>query len=726
MKVSVVIVNYKVKENLLKCLSSIKKKFSDVAYEIIIVENDTNEDLSSLFKKDKHIKYIRSEKNLGYGAGNNFGTKSAKGDFIFFLNPDTVIQNNGIKSIFNLFKDDSVGAVAPILLNEKLKPYATQGMKRLTPTRATFSLSFINSLFPNNPISREYFLKDVDRRKEFEAEVIPGTAFIMRKSLFKKIGGFDKQFFLFFEENDLFNRISDRGYKLLMSPSFRVIHTWGESTKMRNDVDKIFHKSRFLYFKKYYGLLAAIFIDLFLRINKTVIIFSIIFALGAFLRLHDIERNTVFIGDQAWFFLSARDMILQHKIPLIGITSSHTWLHQGPLWTYMLALGMLILGFSPVSGSYVGVLFDILSIYLIYRIGRDFFSNRVGIISSFIYSFSSLPMYNAWMPYHTSTIPFFVLLFLYSLMSWVNGKTKYFPLVIICMGLLYNLELSNVIFWPVIVFYFVYGFIKRKEWVTELLRIKMLPVFILAFVVPMIPVIIYDFYNGFPQTLKYAAWFGYKALQFLGFFPKETSNTYSYSDIFYYFMGFYERLIIPRNLYLSLMLLVTSYLFVFYQFLKKRCSIGYGVLFSTTTIALLGLIAAKTPSGAYIPMLIPSLVLCLGVLFSYIFEKNKAITMVLILPIFLYNFFYVVDHKFKLGPELDDEIVHANQILKLADGKKYKIMYTGKMGKIATSVMKYDYLTWYLANNPPSDKNYTYLITVLEAQNVTIERHKVR
>ena len=74
-----------------------------------------------------------------------------------------------------------------------------------------------------------------------------------------------------------------------------------------------------------------------------------------------------FIGDQGWFYISARDILLTGKIPLVGITSSHIWLHQGPYWTYMLAIMLFLFHFNPVSGAYLTAVIGLLTVFLIYR-----------------------------------------------------------------------------------------------------------------------------------------------------------------------------------------------------------------------------------------------------------------------------------------------------------------------------------------------------------------------
>ncbi len=109
-EVSIIIVNYKVEKELLECIDSIKKSNTKTQYEIIVIDN--------------------SENNVGYGAGNNLGAKKAKGEFLFFLNPDTKVFPGTIDNLVELIKKEkNVGIVAPLLLDQNQNPYKLQGSK---------------------------------------------------------------------------------------------------------------------------------------------------------------------------------------------------------------------------------------------------------------------------------------------------------------------------------------------------------------------------------------------------------------------------------------------------------------------------------------------------------------------------------------------------------------------------------------------------------------------
>ncbi len=242
-KVSIIIVKYQNKEVLTNCLNSIKKNVK-VKHQVIVVDND--------------------KKNIGFGAGCNKGSLKAKANYLFFLNPDTLVFKNSIKSLVKFLDTyPQVSAVAPILLNKKKQPYAIQGTNNLTPLRGIFALSFINKYFPNNPVSKKYWINVLNKTKPIQAQVLPGSAFLIRKDVFNQIKGFDKNFFLYFEESDLFYRLTKKNHKFFILPQAKIIHYWGKSTPKSAKIKKIFKNSRFYYFKKHFGLIKALLVEVF-------------------------------------------------------------------------------------------------------------------------------------------------------------------------------------------------------------------------------------------------------------------------------------------------------------------------------------------------------------------------------------------------------------------------------------------------------------------------------
>lgn len=267
-KVSIIVVYYSNLEKFKETLNSIYDKNWNTKFEVIAVNNAAMEIPRSLKRKFPKVFFIKSPKNGGYGYGNNLGARQAKGEFLFILNPDTKLQNGSLDKLTSfLDTHPEVVIVAPNLVTTKGKLFPQMGSAELTPFRGIVVLSFINSLFPKNPVSQKYWLTNIPKNKLREVGVVPGSAFMIRRNLFEKIGGFDEKFFLFFEESDLCKRVRESGYKIFIYPEAQVEHSWTNRKATSKRVEKAFTESRFYFFRKHYGLVWAIVVEVFARFS---------------------------------------------------------------------------------------------------------------------------------------------------------------------------------------------------------------------------------------------------------------------------------------------------------------------------------------------------------------------------------------------------------------------------------------------------------------------------
>lgn len=101
MDVSIIIVNYNTKKLTSDCIQSVIDKTLGIDYEIILVDNASTDGSKELFENDERIIYIYSDKNGGFGYGNNRGMEIAQGKYFFLLNSDTILLNNAVKEFFD-------------------------------------------------------------------------------------------------------------------------------------------------------------------------------------------------------------------------------------------------------------------------------------------------------------------------------------------------------------------------------------------------------------------------------------------------------------------------------------------------------------------------------------------------------------------------------------------------------------------------------------------------
>jgi GT2 family glycosyltransferase len=730
--ISIIIVQYRVKEELFNCIQSIIYSKPKTTYEIIVVDNDEVKTIKKdLLRRFPEVVYIPNV-NKGFGQGNNVGAKRAKGEYLFFLNPDTIVFKKSIDVLYQfLGKNKKAGIVAPFLLHEDEKPFKQQGVKDLTPFRAVFSISVINKFFPNNPIAKNYFIQ-WDKITTKEVDVVPGTAFMINKKLYSSFGGFDEHFFLYFEEFDLCKRVKEKGYKLFIEPKAKIIHLWERSTKKRNDINKIFNESRFYYFKKNFGLIPALFTNAFLSFGKTAFISLLILLLAAFLLFYQLNQFMDFISDQGWFYLSARDMLLTGHIPLVGITSSHTWLHQGPLWTYLLAGALYIGKFNPVYGAYLTASIGLLTVWLVYKIGSEIFSPSTGIIASLFYATSPLIIHNARMPYHTSLIPIFTLIWTFVLYKWVTGYKYGFPMLIVILAILYNFELSMVVLAPILIIILFYGLAKKTQWARGIITPKILLLSFIGLIIPMIPIILYDIHHGYPQTLKFGIWIIYKSAFFLHIpvlhsdIPGET-----YQSMFSFASIRIPRLIFISSAVVSWIILLISFinlLIINYNLFKRRKFLQqFSILLLLFVIPLFFYIAEKTNSDAYWPVFFPTIAFMVGIFFDRMLSFRRFYYLFIGLLIFftcVNVWAFIGSNYLKSESTLSfyDRIAVAKQIIKESDGKEYNILGNGTDNRNAIATLNYQYLTWWLGHGPSNNNQKIHFYISEQGSKIIVQK----
>ena len=213
--VSIIIINYNGKHHLEKCLKSLMQ-IDYKNYEIILVDNNSIDDSINFVKKFyPSVGIIQLEKNYGFAEPNNIGAKKATGEFLLFLNNDTIVKPNFISELVKVINTDSKIAICQSFL---LKPNG----------EIDSSGDFVDTL------GRAYS----SRKKVSEVREIlgaRGAAMLIRKESFFDLGKFDKSFFASFEDVDMGWRAWLWGYRVVLVPSSVVYHTGGQTIKNISD-----------------------------------------------------------------------------------------------------------------------------------------------------------------------------------------------------------------------------------------------------------------------------------------------------------------------------------------------------------------------------------------------------------------------------------------------------------------------------------------------------------
>jgi GT2 family glycosyltransferase len=256
MDCSIIIVNYNTKTITNNCIESVKKFTEGISYEIILVDNASSDDSVAFFNEMKDIIFIRSSENIGFGRANNLGAEQAKGEFLFLLNSDTVLVENSIKKLVDFFEDKeaelNIGSLGCILVDKEMN-YNGCGSNF---TSCAEEIHHYKTIIPG----LRYFFKNKPvnlyplRESFFEIDYVIGADLMIKNHVFKNMKGFDKDFFMYYEESDLQYRMKRAGYKAYIYTETKIIHLEdGSGKEIKNYSNKkriITHTSKNLFLKK--------------------------------------------------------------------------------------------------------------------------------------------------------------------------------------------------------------------------------------------------------------------------------------------------------------------------------------------------------------------------------------------------------------------------------------------------------------------------------------------
>jgi len=241
MKLSIIIVNYNVKNFLEQCLSSIQNASKDINLEVFVVDNNSIDKSTQMVKnKFPDVNLICNTTNVGFSKANNQAIKKSTGKYVLLLNPDTIIQENTLSETICFLEKNSIAGALGVKMIDGSGQFLPESKRSLpTPSIAFYKIFGLSKLFPRSKEFGKYHLNYLDTEKTHEIDVISGAFFMIRKSVLNKIGLLDESFFMYGEDIDFSYRIQKAGYKNYYLPTTSIIHYKGESTK-KTSVNYIF------------------------------------------------------------------------------------------------------------------------------------------------------------------------------------------------------------------------------------------------------------------------------------------------------------------------------------------------------------------------------------------------------------------------------------------------------------------------------------------------------
>jgi hypothetical protein len=256
MDLSVIIVNYNVRQFLENALTSIKKAMEGIDGEIFVVDNASEDGSVEMVKaRFPEARVIENTVNLGFAKANNIALKCAQGRFFLLINPDTIVQEDTLRVMVKFFEENpDVGLAGCKILNPDGTFQLPCRRNFPTPWVAFTKISGLAALFPKSKLFGRYNLTFLNPDETYEVDAVSGSFMMVRREVYEKVGGLDEAFFLYGEDLDWCYRISNAGYKVSYVHSTKIIHYKGESSR-RSEIDeiKLFYQAMQQFVEKHFS-----------------------------------------------------------------------------------------------------------------------------------------------------------------------------------------------------------------------------------------------------------------------------------------------------------------------------------------------------------------------------------------------------------------------------------------------------------------------------------------
>lgn len=274
MDVSIIVVAWNVRDFLQKCLESIYKETKGIEFEVIYVDNASEDKSVEMVREHfPEVNIIQNTQNKGFAEANNQGIEAAKGRYVLLLNSDTVILDNAIAKTIEFADSHPEAAVVGCKVLNPDKTLQLTCFMFPSILNILLSASYLYKLFRKSKFFGRELMTWWDRDNVKEVDVVAGCFMLVRKKAIQQIGVLDKRYFIYTEETDWCYRFKKNGWKILFTPEPQIIHYGGQTTEQTSEKFRLqLSGSRLIFMKLHRSkltfpfarLLIALF--LFLRI----------------------------------------------------------------------------------------------------------------------------------------------------------------------------------------------------------------------------------------------------------------------------------------------------------------------------------------------------------------------------------------------------------------------------------------------------------------------------
>jgi O-antigen biosynthesis protein len=256
MELSVIIVNYNVRQFLENALTSIDRALEGIEGEVFVVDNASDDGSAEMVKsKFPLVHLIENAANLGFARANNLALRRATGRFLLLINPDTIVQEDTFRVMMRFFEETPDAGLAGCRI---LNPDGTFQLpcRRSFPTPwvAFTKISGLSALFPSSRVFGRYTLSYLSQDETYPVDAVSGSFMMLRREAYEKVGGLDESFFMYGEDLDWCFRVGRAGFRVYYVHATKIIHFKGESTR-RSDIDELrhFYGAMRLFVRKHFG-----------------------------------------------------------------------------------------------------------------------------------------------------------------------------------------------------------------------------------------------------------------------------------------------------------------------------------------------------------------------------------------------------------------------------------------------------------------------------------------
>ena len=277
--ISIIIVNYKVKEYIIPCIESIYKHTSkSLRYEILVIDNNSNDgSIDAIKSQFSEVKIYENTENIGFSKAVNQGAETAIGKYIFILNPDTKLIEDSISILFTfLEKNETVAVVGPAIVTES-------GIKQQSYWKEPTLINTILSIYHLDFLNYKKNYRNEIGDKTILVDSISGGAFFVQKDVFQNLNGYHPNLF-WMEDIDFCTKVRKLDNKIIYYPETKIIHYGGKSAEKNLHIaisNQLLSKIK--YFKLHHSGIETIILTvaiLFIALIKSIL-FLIVFPLGS-------------------------------------------------------------------------------------------------------------------------------------------------------------------------------------------------------------------------------------------------------------------------------------------------------------------------------------------------------------------------------------------------------------------------------------------------------------